>query len=181
MSRKVHYGFLLAFIMFFAVGVAYAQSDPGGSIRGTVYEDLNADGICVNTGEPTVQGIAIKFTAADGTRVINLESGDDGTYGLTAVGLGSWTVSAEPGTEWTVTSNKSIGVFLSVDQRLILGADFCVVRTGSTAPATPTPPPSAVLPESGAGIAPPLLAALVAGMGLIVTGVGMEWRRRRTD
>ncbi len=169
MSNKVRFGLLLALLLSVIASTALAQ-ETKGSIRGTVYHDLNADGRCVNTGEPGLAGVPIKFVS-DSTTVY-LESGDDGTYGLVAAGLGTWTVGAEPPSGSYVTSKNPIQVYLGVDERLALGVDFCVITTGSV-------PPAVVLPESGATIAPALLVALATGLGFAATGIGLEIRRRR--
>jgi hypothetical protein len=169
MSNRWRFGLLLALLLSVIASTALAQ-ETKGSIRGTVYHDLNADGRCVNTGEPGLAGVPIKF-ASDSTTVY-LESGDDGTYGLVAAGLGTWTVGAEPTTGSYVTSKNPIQVYLGVDERLVLGVDFCVITTGSV-------PPAVVLPESGATLAPALLIALATGLGFATTGIGLEIRRRR--
>lgn len=174
MIRKLHLGIVFALILLLMSGAVYAQSDPGGSIRGTIYDDQNADGKCVGTGEPTLTGVSIKFVTADAKNIIYLESGDDGTFGLVAAGLGTWTVTAEPSSGRVVTSQNPISVFLSAEQRLVLNVDYCIAGSGTT-------PPAAVLPESGATVAPGLLAALAAGSSLFAVGVGLEIRRRRTN
>ena len=170
MSNKVRFGLLLALLLSIIAGTALAQ-DSRGSIRGTVYHDLNADGSCVNTGEPGLPGVPIKF--AIGPTTVYLESGDDGTYGLVAAGLGVWTVTVEPPTGSYATSINPLEVYLSVEEQLALGVDFCVISSGSV-------PPSTVLPESGATIAPMLLVALATGLGFVATGIGVEVRRRRS-
>jgi hypothetical protein len=149
-----------------------------GSIRGTVYEDKNADGKCVGTGEPGLPGVTIEFVSTDGETVVFLGSGDDGTYGLVAAGLGTWTVTAKPPEGWAVTSQNSIEAFLDTDRNLILGVDFCVVRgTGTSGTASSG---AVVLPESGAAVSPVLIAALISGSSLVFAGAGLEWRRRRS-
>ena len=174
MIRKLHLGIVFALILVLVTGAVYAQSNQDGSIRGTIYDDQNADGKCVGTGEPTLTGVTIKFVTADAKNVIYLESGDDGTYGLVAAGLGTWTVSAEPSSGRVVTSQDPISVFLSAEQRLVLNVDFCIAGSGTT-------PPVTVLPESGASVAPILLAALVTGGGLVAVGAGLEIRRHRSN
>lgn len=189
MSRKLQFGFLLVVILSLVAGSAYAQS---GSIRGTVYEDTNADGMCVGTGEPTVQGVPIDILSPGGQNDLVLESGEDGTYGMVAAGLGTWTVGIDQASGWVVTSNNYIEIFLNEEQPGVEGVDFCVVRPGTATPQanTPTPtstplpgttPPAVVLPETGAPAAPLLLAALAVGAGFILAGLGFEWHRRRDD
>ncbi len=179
MNKKLHLGFVFALVLLLVAGAVYAQDDPGGSIRGTVYDDQNADGKCVGTGEPALSGVTVKFVTADAKNVIYLESGDDGTYGLVAAGLGTWTVTAEPSSGRVVTSNNPISVFLSAEERLVLNVDFCIAGAGTTPPTST--PPATVLPESGGTVAPILLAALAAGGSLVAVGAGLEIRRRRTS
>jgi hypothetical protein len=171
MLKKVVLLIVVSLLLLLAVGVVSAQ-ESNGSIRGTVYEDLNADGKCVDTGEPVLVGTPIKFVSNDGKTTLYLQSGDNGTYGLVAAGYGTWTVGADPNNEWVVTSPNPVEVFLGSEQLLVLGVDFCVAKVG-------TVPPQTVLPESGAAIAPILLAAITVGGGMIVTGIGLEVRRRR--
>lgn len=172
MSKKIVMLVIIALLLTLAVGAVSAQAS-NGSIRGTVYQDLNGDGLCVDTGEPTLAGTPIKFVSNDGKTTLYLQSGENGTYGLVAAGYGTWTVAAEPNNEWVVTSLNPIQVFLGSEQLLVLGVDFCLAKVG-------TVPPQVVLPESGAAIAPVLLAAMTAGAGLAVTGIGLEIRRRRS-
>lgn len=190
MSRKLLYGLLFVLFLSLVAGSAYAQS---GSIRGTVYQDTNVDGLCVGTGEPAVQGVPINIVSPDGQNNIVLVSGDDGTYGMVAAGLGTWTVGIEQASGWVVTSNNNnFLVYLTAERPGVEGVNFCVVRSGTATPpastATPTStpipgatPPTVVLPESGGPIAPILLAALATGTGLILAGLGIEWHRRRDD
>jgi hypothetical protein len=185
MSRTVRAILLSIILLALIVGAVQAyqgepEPEPGksgtgdrGSIRGTVYEDKNADGKCVGTGEPALPGVTIEFVSTDGETVVYLGSGDDGTYGLVAAGLGTWTVTAKPPEGWAVTSQNPIEAFLVTDQNLILGVDFCVVKGTGTAGVV-------VLPESGAVLSPALVGALIAGSSLVIAGAGLEWRRRRT-
>lgn len=172
MTKRIILIVVVALILLLATGVVSAYQS-NGSIRGTVYQDLNADGRCVGTGEPVLVGTPIKFVSDDGKTTLYLQSGDNGTYGLVAAGYGTWTVSADPNNEWVVTSQNPIKAFLGSEQLLVLGVDFCLAKVG-------TVPPGTVLPESGAAIAPVLLAVMSAGAGLAVSGIGLEIRRRRS-
>ena len=145
------------------------QGEVRGSIRGTVYEDRNGDGKCVNTGEPILAGIPINFVSNDKQTTVRLYSGDNGTYGLVAAGLGTWDVSADPPAPWVVTSRKTVQAFLGENQRLVLGVDFCLSKVGTQPPA---------LPAAGAAISPLFAAAALVGLGLMSLGAGIEIRRR---
>ncbi len=167
MSNKVTL-LLLAFLLFSLIpGVVLAQST-NGSIRGTIYEDQNADGKCSDTGEPGLPGVPIKFVSGETT--VFLESGLDGTYGLVAAGFSTWEVTAEPSSDRVVSSLNPIFVTIDETAPSAEGADFCVAKTGAVPP---------VLPASGASIAPILLVALVTGGGFLIAGFALELRRRR--
>ena len=153
---------------------ALLQQEVRGSIRGTVYEDRNADGVCAGTGEPTLGGINVQFVSDDGGSTIHLQSGPDGSYGLVAVGLGTWTVTAVPLTGFSVSSINPQVVHLNAEQPEATGIDFCIIKGSGTEGG------SVVLPESGASIAPPLVVAAVTGISLVAAGVVLEIRRRRT-
>lgn len=196
MDKKLQFGLILVLFNSLIAGNVYAQS---GSIRGTVYNDLNADGKCVGTGDPSEAGVPVSLVSPGGQNNVILETGDDGTYGMVAAGLGTWTVGIKQDSGWVVTSNNNnVQVYLSSEQLGVQGVDFCVVRAGTATPPastttptkipsptnTPVPgttPPAVVMPESGGPIAPILLAALVSGAGLILAGLGIEWHRRRDD
>lgn len=164
MAKLLRISILLTMLLSLTIGIAYSQER--GSIRGTIREDKNGDGECAT--EPTIEGIRIEFVSNDGQTVVYLDSGSDGTYGLVAAGLGTWKVSASPTSGYVVTSQKTIEVFLGEEQQLALGVDFCV-RSDTASPV--------VLPASGASASPILLLTAVLGMGLVTTGLGLEWRR----
>jgi hypothetical protein len=194
MSRTVRAILLSILLLALIAGVAQAyqgepEPEPGqkegsgsrGSIRGAVYDDRNADGKCVGTGEPGLPGVSIEFVSTDGETVVFLGSGDDGTYGLVAAGLGTWTVTAKPPEGWAVTSQNPIEAFLDTDRNLILGVDFCVVKgAGASGVGAVAGTGVIVLPESGGAVSPALVAALTSGSSLVFAGAGLEWRRRRS-
>jgi hypothetical protein len=119
-------------------------------------------------------GVTIEFVSTDGETVVFLGSGDDGTYGLVAAGLGTWTVTAKAPEGWAVTSQNPREAFLDTDLLLVLGVDFCIVKGTATTGAV-------VLPESGAAASTALIAALITGSSFLIAGVGLEWRRRRSE
>lgn len=146
---------------------AAAQGETRGSIRGTIREDKNGDGFCA--GEPAKPGIPIEFVSNDGETVVFLQSGDDGTYGLVAAGLGTWKVSARPPSDYIVTSTPTREAFLGENQRLVLGIDFCVRKASAG---------YVVLPDAG-GTASALVGWLfVGGLLTVAAGAGITWRRR---
>lgn len=146
------------------------QDDVRGSIRGTVYEDSNGDGKCVNTGEPILAGIPINFVSNDDQTTVRLYSGENGTFGLVAAGLGTWDVTVDPPAPWVVTSRKTVQAFLGENQRLVLGVDFCLSKTGTRPPA---------LPAAGAVVSPVFAAAALIGLSLMGLGAAIEIQRKR--
>lgn len=188
MKKVVVVALVLVLMMALMVNAVGAQSDNLGSIRGAVYQDVNGDGKCVNTGvagEVPVPNVNLEFVNS-GKYTINLHSGDNGTYGLVAAGFGYWRVTAMPSSEWVVTSQNGVYVAIDKDKPLALDVNFCVAKglyypIVPIFPVYPVQPLPAVLPESGApatnGGVGTAVFALVA-LGLITTGLGLEWRRR---
>lgn len=202
MNNWKKYSFVLVTAVFLILvsGISvFAQDDDdehpdtnARSIRGSVYLDVNLDGRCINTGvegEVAVAGIPVEFTSSNGEHVINLQTGDDGTYGLVAVGHDTWTITAKPNAaEYVVTSTNPLSATISDDNRIETGVDFCVAK-GSGAGGVIGGAPGIIvlpvmLPESGApaqtvNVAGMLvLATAVFGFTLIALGAGLEWRRR---
>jgi hypothetical protein len=165
LSRVILIGLI---ILLLAPALVSAQAT-SGTVSGTVFLDANADGFCVATGDVGLAGVPLEFVSGDTT--IFLESGDDGTYALVAAGFSTWQVTAQPGSDYVVTSENP--KYATIDQihPTATGVDFCVAQVGTVSP---------VLPQSGASIAPILLAALLVGAGFLIAGISIEYRRRHT-
>lgn len=159
--------FLTLLLAISGTAVVLAQGEVRGSIRGTVREDKNGDGVC--TGEPAKPGIPIEFISNDGETTVFLQSGDDGTYGLVAAGLGTWKVSARPPSDYVVTSAPTREAFLGENQRLVLGIDFCV-RKATAGPV--------VLPQAGGASTPVVTWLALTGALLMLAGVATFIPRR---
>ena len=155
------------------------EGETKGSIRGTVYNDQNADGSCA--GDPVLAGVPIKFVNDLGDTSVYLQSGENGTYGLVAAGLGTWTVTAEPGAGMIVTSKNPLQAFLGEHNNLVLGVDFCVAEgsASGTSGTGETGTGTVILPTAGAAVAPSLVVAGLSGISLILAGAGIEFSRRR--
>ena len=118
MSKKVSIGLILALLLTLMATAVQAQAR--GSIRGSVREDTNGDGKC--TDGAAIVGMTIEFKSTHAEMVtVYLQSGDDGTYGLVAAGLGNWEVTAMPNSDYRITSKKTIPVFIDETQNLALG------------------------------------------------------------
>ncbi len=100
-----------------------------GTIRGGVYEDINGDGRCLNTGLESrkgVSGVSIRFRS--GGANLTLYTGADGTYGLIPASQGVWQVSARPNpARWLLTSINPIEVPVRPAEGLVqTEINFCV-------------------------------------------------------
>ena len=179
MRRRISLLFILiAVVLLLAPALsAYAQEQNIGSIAGTVFNDLNADGFCVGTGEPGQSGVPIQFVYTASGTTVPLVTGLDGSYGIVSITLGTWRVTVQPPSGWRVTSQASREVTLTSTAPQVLNVDFCITQAPATGGGT-TPP---VLPESGAGAAPSLIAAAVAGAVLLVLGAGLILSGRKSS
>ncbi len=174
MRKKVIISLLFVLLLTMVVGLSIVSAQTSGAIRGTVYKDLDADGVCVGTGDPAQSGIPVEFVSADGNALV-LNSGDDGTYGLVAAGLGTWQVTVKPGTGWIVTSELTRQVTISTTNPEANNADFCVAQvTAGTETAG-----AVVLPASGAIISPFLLIVGVTGLVFLAAGAVLLLKGRR--
>jgi hypothetical protein len=175
--RRSFLSLLLVVILLATVGTVSAQTQPeDGTIRGTVYQDLNANGSCATDNEPVLAGVTIEFSSDIGETAV-LASGSDGRYELVTVAAGTWTVTAKPGQGQSVTSTNPHVIVITLDQPVTSGADFCVATVSSSTGSTA----AVVLPESGSPISPLLLAAIVAGSLLVFAGLALEIRRRQNQ
>lgn len=153
-----------------------AQENNIGSIRGVVYNDLNADGYCVGSGEPGQSGVPVEFVFTASGTAVPLLTGVDGSFGIVAISLGTWQVTVHPPLGWRTTSAASKTVTLTDTTPQAVGVDFCI--TQAPAPGGGTSPP--VLPESGADVAPSLLIAAAIGAMLLAAGAGIFLNSRRS-
>ena len=177
MIRRSFLSLFLVVSLLATVGAVSAQTQPDdGAIRGTVYQDLNANGSCATDNEPVLAGVTIEFVSDRGDTAV-LASGSDGRYELVTVASGIWTVTAKPGQGRSVTSTNPHVVTITLDQPVTSGADFCVATVSGTTGSTAV----VVMPESGSPVSPVLLAAIAAGALLVLAGLALEIQRRRSQ
>jgi hypothetical protein len=158
--------------------IASQDSEDRGTIQGLVYQDVNGDGRCINTGiagEGPVEGIPIEFVSSDEETVITLYSGPEGIYGLYAAGQSYWSVTAKPGPEWIVTSQATLFAPIFEDSQAQTGVNFCVGKTTSQGQARVV----AILPTAGSPGSPGLVVAAGLGLLLVLTGLALQWHERR--
>ena len=178
MKKVLSTTLFIILILAFAFSVAQAQ-DNRGTIQGVVYQDVNGDGKCVDTGvegEGPVEKIDVEFVSSDEKTIITLYTDIYGKYGLFAAGHSYWRVTAKPNADWVVTSENPLYAPIDNDNLVVTDVNFCVqkanaVLTGGTA--------AVILPVSGAAHNSFTTVALLAGSGLILAGLALEWRRRQ--
>lgn len=168
---------LLGTILLLVVGTVQAQDSDTGYITGAVYQDVNGDGLCVDTGvtgENPVEGVTIEFASSDEATVVTLTTADNGTYGLAAAGESYWRVTAKPdAAKYIVTSENPLYAPVFPDTGLAqTGYNFCLSQ-GTNA--------VIILPESGAAAAGNnglVWVTAVIGLALIGVGFVLEAKRR---
>ena len=174
---------LLTASLFAIVGMVQAQESDTGYITGAVYKDVNADGLCVDTGvegEEPVEGVTIEFVSSDEATVVTLTTADNGTYGLADAGESYWRVTAKPdAAKYVVTSENPLFAPVLPSEGLVqTGYNFCVSDgTGGTGSTNAV----IILPESGAaatGSNALVWVTAVFGLTLIGAGVVLELKRR---
>lgn len=149
-----------------------AAENVSGTISGVVFNDVDANAVCRDTGEAGAAGIPLQLINLDDNTTINLTSDGGGFYELINANGGTWQVTVNPGSAWRVTSQQTRQVIISTDNPDSGQNDFCIVQV--SAAATPQP----VLPESGAPLSPSLLTAALLGILLLAAGVGLFVRAR---
>ena len=167
----------IVLILALAFGVAQAQENRG-TIQGVVYQDVNGDGVCVDTGvqgEGPVENVDVEFVSSDEETIITLYTDIHGKYGLYAAGQSYWRVTAKANADWVVTSENPLYAPLDNDNRAVTDVNFCVQKanaiiTGSAA---------VILPESGAAHNNLTTIALFTGLAFTLAGLALEWRRRQ--
>lgn len=170
---------------------AFAQTS-GGAILGSVYNDLDANGVCVGTGEPGLPGIVVEFANTEAAIQTALQTNENGSYGYTAAGFGTWNVTVRTPDGWRSTAQQTRQVVLTSTQPVAAGLDFCITQGSDTGDSGGSDGSdgsdgsgdtngAVTLPESGAPVAPALLIAMVIGLGLLVVGAGLLVYSRRAS
>ena len=184
MKKAASFTLSIILLLTLVIGAVQAQTRRG-SIQGFVYEDVNGDGKCVNTGvdgEGPVEGVDVEFVSSDEKTIITLYSGPEGIYGLFAAGSSYWRVTAKPNADWVVTSENPLYAPLDDDNRAVVDVNFCVRKANAAGSATVILPytqsATVILPESGASH--PNVTGIVAAVGalFVIVGLALEWRRR---
>lgn len=127
-----------------------SQIISGGSISGTVFNDLNANGI-FDSSELGIPGALIQlYPAGSSTPTQSISSSSDGTYSLQNVCNGTYTLSQTPPSNWTQTlpaGGNSYSLAITNGNALTNEnfGDQEIIPTQTPAPTqTPTPDPTPV-------------------------------------
>jgi hypothetical protein len=177
MKKVLSTTLFIVLVLAFAFGVVQAQ-EKLGTIQGVVYQDVDGDGKCVDTGvegEGPVENVDVEFVSSDEKTIITLYTDIYGKYGLFAAGSSYWRVTAKPNADWVVTSENPLYAPIYDDSLVQTDVNFCVqkanaVTTGSAA---------VILPVSGAAHNNLTTIVLFAGLAFTLVGVTLEWRRRQ--
>ena len=149
-------------------GVQPAGSGKMGTIQGMVYEDLDGDGQCFQTGEAgegPLANINMEFVSSDEKTVINLQTDENGVYGLAAAGYSYWAVSPQPDASWVVASEETLYVPIFADSLAATDVNFCLLKASSA---------QVLLPESGSSFPAAILTgSLAIGLMLLLAGMGL--------
>ena len=169
--QKIFWTTSITVFLFAIILVPHAThaQDQTGTFSGTVYRDINANGVCVNEGEPRVAAnIPMELVADDEGELVRITTAADGTYAYSTDALGLWRVTVVPGSGWRVTSQQTLEVVLTTDSLNAHNIDFCIIEVEQSSGGGGT-----TLPESGAAVAPTLLMAGTIGFVLIAAGAGL--------
>jgi hypothetical protein len=179
MKRVLTTTLFIILVLALAFGVAQAQENRG-TIQGVVYEDVDGDGLCVDTGvegEGPVENIDVELASSDEATIFVHYTDVYGKYGLYAAGHSYWRVTAQPNADWVVTSENPLYALLDDDNRAVTEVNFCVQKANAAATGTGTA--AVILPESGSAHNNLTTITLLAGLGIILAGAAIEWRRRQ--
>lgn len=186
MRKKVWIISVVVVLMLLITGTAavFAQTT-GGAILGTVYNDLDANGVCVGTGEPGLPGMVVEFANTEAAIQTALQTNENGSYGYTAAGFGTWNVTVKPPSGWRSTAQQTRQVTLTSTQPVAAGLDFCITQGttsgGSGGDGSSGSGGAVTLPESGAPISQSLLITMVIGIALLAVGAGLFFYSRRVS
>lgn len=149
---------------------------PGGAITGVTWDDKNGNGVR-DDGEPPLAGVEVTITDSSGNTVGKETTGSDGSYNLTGLPVGQYTVTFTTPDGRTPTTPVTVSVTLTLDnQRFVANAGFQAPR-----PASATTPPPGGLADTGSPVS---LPGLLVALGLLLAGAAVTIaglrRRRRT-
>jgi hypothetical protein len=150
----------------YVTGGALQPGEFAGSIRGTVFNDANGNGI-QDQGEAGIAGVKVTV-ASDGNWQESFTSGDDGTFAPVGLGVAHYSVEIEVPEGYVSTGPVLYeGIGLGISGRLVLGIDFPIRQ--ATVPTG--------LPGTGSGPGQ-IIAWPIIGLMFLV-GALLVWQLRR--
>jgi hypothetical protein len=151
-------------------------SAPGGSLRGAVFHDANANHLW-DAGEEGLPGIGV--TVYSPTWESTGYTGDDGTYGVVALSASWWGVRIDVPDGWTATTPADRWGYLITEQGTIyFGIDFGLTRGEAVeAPAEEKAAEEAPFILPATGRASPAGSLWLIPIGLALAGAGLLLRR----
>lgn len=156
-----------------------SQIISGGSISGTVFDDLNGNGV-FDPSEPGVPGALIQLNqSGSSTPIQSISSSSDGTYSLQNVCNGTYTLSQTPPLSWIQTlpaSSNGYSITMT-NGNAITNENFGdeqVVPTATPQPTQtptpePTPLPSAVPSQT---VSPSGTTETALALNVLMDGIG---------
>ena len=135
MKKKAVTLFILTILLALFTTVAFAQEGDNvnkGSIRGNVYWDANFDGGCDGENDKPLSGVTINFLRG-GVQAVQLETGEDGTYGLVAAEFGEWTINVEAPSGYRILGVTEHAVNIvggGGSSEVVVGVNFCMAELG---------------------------------------------------
>ena len=94
------------------VGTSYDFAEVGTGISGTVWLDLNNDGV-IDAGEIGLPGVVIALLDSAGTTIATTTTLPDGTYSFDGLVAGDYVVQEQQPAEWGSSTPNSIAVTLT--------------------------------------------------------------------
>jgi hypothetical protein len=156
-------------------------SGPGGSLRGAVFHDANRNGLW-DVGEAALPGIPV--TVYSPSWESTGHTGDDGTYGVVALGASWWGVRITAPEGWKATTPDDRRGYLITEQGTVyFGINFGLATVDAEAAeglerAVEEAP--FILPVTGREAQARLLLSVVAGAALVSAGLFLRRTRHPT-
>ncbi len=115
---------VVAFVMIFATGVAYASiAPPTANISGMKFNDLNNNGV-KDPGEPGLADWVISITGSNSTFMFNTTTNSDGNYVFTDILPGDYVVTEMQQPGWQQTFPATGTYNITVNGTDMTGLDF---------------------------------------------------------
>ncbi len=85
-----------------------------GSISGTVFNDVNGDGV-INTGETGIPGVTVELLTPDGAVIATTATGGNGSYSFTDIPAGAYIVRETDPEGYVSTTGNTVPINLTAE------------------------------------------------------------------